>query len=146
MAEDGATMRFELVAFLAGLGLVVGALWLQHRFGGERAEISPNGFVEMTLPNGWSAHGVTFWAPVSCSKEQLRRAEQIRDHLVSHGVPFTFERSLAYSGSEPPPDFPQIEALFKREPPIVFVHGRARSNPTPEEVEAEYRGVRADRL
>lgn len=135
------------------LFIVIGALgfalhwWENHGASPSQAdEASPNGFVSVAMPDGVPDNTVAIMAPLNCPSDAAQRADALASHLTQLGIPNT--RSSSYSSSITEPTAEQRAAIERAvsvlngEIPAVFVNGMGKSNPTAEEVAAEYERTR----
>jgi len=104
---------------------------------------SPNGFVEVVMPNGTKNNMVYVLAPINCPKEAGQRADAIERELNLLGIPVerSSNGSLNSQGNsvEEQKKFKRSVAIMKGEIPGVFVNGMAKENPAISEVVAEYK-------
>lgn len=103
--------------------------------------VSRNGFV--ALPAAADMAGlpaVLVFAPQNCPREAGQRADSLVADLGRSGIPVSRSDhlSLSLDGGNPAA-VERLSAVMNGEIPIVFVNGRAKANPTPMEVVAEYR-------
>lgn len=105
-------------------------------------ETSPSGFVSVAMPDGVPQDSVAIIAPVNCPSDAAQRADALANRLTQLGIPNT--RTSSYSSSIAAPTAEQNAAIQRSvsvlngEIPAVFVNGMGKSNPTAEEVAAEY--------
>ena len=93
------------------------------------------------MPDGAARDSVLILAPLNCPREGARRADALTQRLHELGIPAV--RSNHYSIARVTPDnAPNVnraaEVLKSNVIPVVFVNGRAKANPTSDEVVAEY--------
>ena len=106
-------------------------------------------FVQVPQVVGQSTSTVLVLAALNCSKEVAQRADQLAADLSQSGIPVARINQVQYSfgyrnkedleRKESVEERDRVDALMRGTLPIVFVHGRAKNNPTLEEVIAEYR-------
>jgi hypothetical protein len=134
-----------LYALLAA-GAVAGAAhhqWADHHLSRATAAMADgNGFIPAEMPDGAARDSVLVLAPVNCPHEGARRADALAERLHELGIPVV--RTNNYSIARVTPDNAPsvnraIEVLKTNVVPVVFVYGRAKANPTSDEVVAEYR-------
>lgn len=139
---------------LAVVGVAIGGLVLWDAFkpeGGlkavmESAASQASGaqggagdFASIPLPDGMSAQGVVIFAPPNCPSEAAQRARRLMAQLSAERIPYR-ETSLAeFSSLTSQDEASRVMAVMNGPIPIVFVNGRAKANPPPEAVVAEYR-------
>lgn len=134
---------------LAAVGLVVGGLVAWDAFkpeGGLKAvadsvggRTEPSAFAELPLPDGVSAQGVVIFTPQNCPSEAAERARQLMRRLSADGVRYRETSSAQFSSLKSQEEANRVMAVMNGPIPVVYVNGRAKANPTPEEVLAEYR-------
>ena len=107
------------------------------------ADISENGFVALPLPSGVSDADLVIFAPANCPKAAGRRADLLEEELDRLGIRHKRSQRADFAGLEPG-DVPLVQSVMNGELPIVFVSGRAKANPSPDEVAAEYAAGHAD--
>ncbi|RYF17177.1 MAG: hypothetical protein EOO30_08425 [Comamonadaceae bacterium] len=141
----------RLLIFLGLIGFII------HWWGGRQAapaatagmsaeESSPGGFIPAAMPDGAPPNTVVILAPLHCSSEEAQRAESLAGELERLRIPVL--RSSQYSATSDGSDSTR-QANVKRavtvlngEVPAVFVNGRAKANPSADEVIAEYQRAR----
>ncbi|MEO8005446.1 MAG: hypothetical protein ABI771_11110 [Betaproteobacteria bacterium] len=130
---------FKIVVVL-GLIAVAYHFWDKHQEKRElAANTNSNGFVSMPAPTNLDTDTVIILAAENCPKEDARRADQLAEDLGRRKVPYTRAHSANLSIPEPTPALlKRIDKVMNGPLPVVFVRGRAKSNPTLDEVLAEY--------
>lgn len=135
----------NIVKLLIVVGLVgYGAhAWKTHSNKAALAAMrSESGFLPVAMPDGARKNAVVILAPQNCPKEGARRADDLAEQLGRRGIAVV--RSDSYNTSVTDPTAEQrasVEravAVLKGEVPAVFVNGMGKSNPTVDEVAAEY--------
>ena len=107
-----------------------------------QAQSSANGFVATAMPEGASADTVLVLAPVNCPSQAARRADALARKLTEMRIPNRRSDSFRLHVNNPTPE--QRDAMqsatnvLRGEIPAVFINGMGKSNPTAEEVAAEY--------
>jgi hypothetical protein len=96
-------------------------------------------FVELPLPDGVSARGVVIFAPQDCPSEAAQRARQLASTLSAQNIPYRETSSADFSALSSQEEAERVMAVMEGPIPIVYVNGRAKANPTVEQVVAEYR-------
>jgi hypothetical protein len=129
------------------LALVAAAVWWKHRDDvpslAQGIAPSPSGFVSVVASDGAPDRTVVIFAPIGCPREAAQRADAMASQLQAQGIPH--RRSDHFSVNIPNPSAEQQEALRRTsavlsgEIPAIFIGSSAKSNPTAEEVVAEYR-------
>jgi hypothetical protein len=143
----GIGMRvLKLLAIIGATGFAV-HLWQGHthrpvNFGIAAAEPSPNGFVATAMPEGAQANTVLILAPVNCPSKAAQRADALSRKLTEMSIPNKRGNSFSLKINNPTRE---QQAGMKRagnvlggEIPAVFINGMGKSNPSAEEVAAEY--------
>lgn len=137
VAAAGAFVLWDAFKPEGGLVALAGAVTaLPH--GG--AAPSAHGFVDIPMPDGLPARGVVVFAPANCPEDAGRRADAIVRHLESAGVPYRRSNSANYASLASADEAKRVMAVMNGPIPVVYVNGRARANPSPQDVLAEYRG------
>jgi hypothetical protein len=131
----------KLLAVVAAVALAI-HWWSGRAERVDGAAKSPNGFVSVIMPEGARRNTVIIFAPLNCPSDAAQRAAHLADELTSRGIPNV--RSDSYDATVTNPTADQ-EANIKRTNdvvnagvPAVFINGRAKANPTLDEVIAEY--------
>ncbi|CAK7050927.1 hypothetical protein CUZ56_01776 [Saezia sanguinis] len=102
---------------------------------------SDNGFVELSTKV--VGEGIVIMAPMNCTSQQARAADDLAAALRAEGIAFRRTNSLSLSLEATEENrrlLLRLDQVMDQPPPMVFVHGRAKSNPSFEEVVAEFRG------
>lgn len=143
---------------LTVVGVVIGGLVLWDAFkpeGGMKAVVENIGaktsrgaggageFVAIPLPDGVSALGVVIFAPENCPSEAAQRARQLAGHLSAQRIPYQETSNADFSTLSSQDEANRVMSVMNGPVPVVYVNGRAKANPTPEEVVAEYRRGRS---
>lgn len=148
-------MERALSAFRVGVGLIglalVAALVVHVRTSPRSGKaldvrsaeaegvLREGGFISIPVPDEMSSSGVVIFAPRDCPSEAAHRAERLASFLKERGIGFTRLQSASYNSLTSKEEAQRVMAVMNGDIPIVYVNGRAKANPTPEEVEAEYR-------
>lgn len=103
---------------------------------------SENGFVALPQPSGTSARQVLIFAPQNCSSAEARRADEIAAQLARHNIPYARLDNANFDSIQDEADFKRLDAVMRGSVPIVFIGGRGKANPAPQDVVAEYRAMR----
>ena len=103
------------------------------------AATSEGGFVSIPMPDGMSPHGVVVFAPENCPSDAAQRAYALVSDLGSRGVPVSRSDSASFGDLPDAATAERVRAVMSGEVPIVFVNGKAKPNPSLEEVVTEYR-------
>ncbi|MEL1265753.1 hypothetical protein [Pseudoxanthomonas putridarboris] len=100
---------------------------------------SRHGFVDIPLPDGQSGYHVVIFAPPNCPSEAARRADLLAQYLDREGIPYARASSADFSTLRSQEEANRVMAVMNGSIPVVFVRHRARANPSPDDVVAEYR-------
>ncbi len=120
--------------------------WRQHRQehpSGSSSELSRSsgGFVSLPAVRDQSPSAVLVVAAEDCPHEDAQRADRLAEDLSRSGLPVVRTHAIAFEiPNGGPADLDRINQVMTGELPVVFVRGRAKANPTLEEVLAEFRG------
>src|SRR5690349_977606 len=93
-------------------------------------------FVALPPADGHEAGAVVVIAPIGCTREEARRAEQLAADLGRNGVRVQRTNRISFTGFDPA-EAGRIESVLNGGVPIVFVNGKGKANPTFNEVMAE---------
>ncbi|SOD51613.1 glutaredoxin [Pseudoxanthomonas wuyuanensis] len=135
----------------AALGVVVAAtaLWKSYVSTGELNEMGSRliekvkgsdstGFASIPTPDGVSSRGIVIFAPRNCPSDAARRTEVLVQHLSSKGIRYSRTDSANYDNLASAEEASRVMSVMNGPIPVVYVNGKAKANPTPEEVEAEH--------
>jgi hypothetical protein len=101
------------------------------------------GFVPLPAFAGSSGRAVVIFAPENCPEDAGRRADALADSLGRSGVPVSRLSHVSFTMTDADPSSVQrINAAMTGTIPIVVVRGRAKANPSLDEVLAEYSAAR----
>lgn len=109
------------------------------RIGSGKADAS-HGFVQIPAPDGQPGRGIVIFAPRNCPSDAAQRAEALARHLSAQGVPYVRSENAEFGSLSSQDEVTKVLSVMNGPVPVVFVNGKAKANPTPEEVVAEYRG------
>ena len=88
-----------------------------------------------------ATEGASLFRPTSCPHEDAQRADSLAEDLSRKGIPVIRTHTINFNLAAPDNSVAErINSVMKGSLPIVFVRGRAKPNPTLEEVVAEYQG------
>jgi hypothetical protein len=99
-----------------------------------------HGFVEIPAPDGQASRGIVIFAPSNCPSDAAQRAESLARHLSARGIPYVRSENAEFDNLASQDEVSKVMGVMNGSVPVVFVNGKAKANPTPEEVVAEYRG------
>jgi hypothetical protein len=101
------------------------------------------GFVPLPAFAGSSGRAIVIFAPENCPEDAGRRADALADSLSRSGVPVSRLSHVSFTTTDADPTTVQrINAVMTGTIPIVVVRGRAKANPSLDEVMAEYSAAR----
>ncbi|HEY0332309.1 MAG TPA: hypothetical protein VGC74_01150 [Stenotrophomonas sp.] len=140
-------MKLKSVCALMGLAVTVVVAWnlldgrtsstgVSTRAGND---IMANDFTPIPMPDGMSDQGIIIFAPQNCPSDAAQRAEVMAQYLSGKGIAFTRSTSAEYGDLASREEVDQVMAVMNGPIPVVYVNGKAKANPKPEEVEAQYR-------
>ena len=133
--------KLMLVLVLLAVG------WQQYKKSGRAAPHdaaageagASRGFVPLPSFAGSSTRAVVIFAPENCPEEAGKRADALADQLGRSGVPVSRLDHVSFTMTDADPATVQrINAVMTGTIPIVVVRGRAKANPSVDEVLAEY--------
>ncbi|MDD4928497.1 MAG: hypothetical protein PHP85_04390 [Gallionella sp.] len=102
--------------------------------------ISSNGFVALPPLDNMASVAVIIFAPENCPSDGAQRANALAGELSRQGIPHTRSSSANFTFSgQNQAELDNVNAVMTGTIPIVFVHGRAKANPSIGEVVDEYR-------
>jgi hypothetical protein len=135
------------IAFLAAAAVLL-RYWALHRR--EAAAVAAsvrgdaNGFAPLPPVFEPPPERLLILAPPNCPREAGRRADELASLLQNDGIPYTRSGNINIIPSRQPTsaEMDQLNRTMLGELPIVFIGGRARNNPTTDELLAEYRQTR----
>ncbi len=104
---------------------------------GDRVSSSST-FAAIPLPDGVPARGVVVFTLENCPSEAAQRARRLMGRLSDHNVPYRQTSHAEFSNLTSQEQADRVTEVMNGPIPIVYVNGRAKANPTPEEVIAEY--------
>jgi hypothetical protein len=118
--------------------------WKTHNEGatpaGADASItSENGFVALPPMEGGNTDAVMVVAAENCPHEDAQRADGLAQALSEQGIPVVRTHNVSFNQIGSSEEAGRITSIMNGRLPVVFVRGRAKSNPALEEVIAEYK-------
>jgi len=134
----------KLLLVLAAAGFAY-QYWTKHHQASEATASassteSRNGFVDLPPVTGANPARVLVIAAEDCPEAAAQRADRLAEQLSQSGIPVT--RAHEVSFNIPNASIAQrINTVMNGEPPIVFVGGKAKSNPSLDEVTAEFKAA-----
>lgn len=135
------SIKWVLFAVLIGVGVHV---WHHHQRAVVERELASvadsNGFIPIVTAPGSARNVAIVLAALNCPSAQAQRADALAAELTRLGL--ANQRANNYSASissrDQMPLLNHTNAVLGGEIPIVIINGRAKANPTAEEVRAEY--------
>lgn len=108
------------------------------------AAVSESGFVSLPHADGQDSRTVFVVAARGCPHEDAQRADRLTEDLSRRGIPVERVDHVDFRFASPPDSLTmgRINKVMKGPLPIVFVAGRAKSNPSLDEVVIEFEGSR----
>lgn len=106
--------------------------------------VSANGFAALPPVDGQDSATVFVVAAQNCPHEEAKRADRLAEDLARRGIPVERTHDVRFHFSSPPESavMERMSGIMNGPLPVVFVHGRAKSNPSLEEVVAEFKEER----
>lgn len=130
--------RFILVVAILGGGW---KWWHHHSEVAAVATVtSDRGFVDMPPPSGLSDSDVVIFAPKNCPSDGAQRAESLASDLAAKGIVVARADEANFDDLPDAATAERVGQIMSGPIPIVFVHGRAKANPSLDDVLAEYHG------
>ncbi len=120
--------------------------WSKHDRDREMAAAAAEsryGFIPLPPVTGANPAAVLVIAAENCPEAAAQRADRLAAELTRSGVPVSRLHTVRFeipNGDSAIMD--RLNSVMNSELPIVFVRGKAKSNPTLEEVTAEYKATR----
>jgi len=98
-------------------------------------------FVPMPPVDGQRPGTVFVIAAENCPHEDAQRADRLAESLSSQGIPVQRAHSanFRFNGQPDQDTVDRISAVMEGPLPVVFVNGRAKANPSLDEVASEFR-------
>jgi hypothetical protein len=130
---------------IAALLAAAPQLWKMHERSVVERRLLPmedtNGFVPVQTPAGTAPNAVLILAALNCPSAAAKRADTMAKQLSDMHIPNNRANSysLAITSREQVPLLQQTSMVLSGEIPVVIVNGRAKANPTVDEVTSEYR-------
>ena len=100
----------------------------------------PTGFVAVPPPDGAPANMVMVVAAENCPHEDAQRADRLTAELKGRGIPVQRSHQVSFTINSPDAAVPErISSVMNGQLPIVFINGRAKPNPSLDDVIAEFK-------
>ena len=136
-------MNLLKLVLIVAVGAGAYNYWRQHQAPSTQtgARSSENGFVPLPPVRGQSPSAVLVIAAEDCPHDDAQRADRLVDDLSRNGIPVVRIHNLTFDVQDGGnADLDRINAVMGGTLPVVFVRGRAKANPSLDQVLAEYRG------
>jgi hypothetical protein len=135
--------RVRLMRVLAIAAVVVAAFLVEGcKSRVAEPEKSVNGFIDVVMPGNAKEDTVIIFAPANCPREAGQRARELNERLTALDIPNVMSANYSLRFTD---DSDAFKAKLKRtagvmqgDLPAVLINGMGKSNPTAEEVAAEY--------
>jgi hypothetical protein len=138
-----------MLRFLVVVGCLIFAFqyWKTHKVSTTRhhtsvAQASPSGFQPVLMPDGAKDNVVLIFAALNCPHEEAQRADALAENLTRRGIPnrrtSSYSLKLGEKTDELQDAVKRTMEVMNGTIPAVFINGMAKSNPTLDEVVAEY--------
>lgn len=153
-AIEGSAMKLLTVCALMGLGIAGVAAWqlLGDRMpalaalagnAGDALAMGGTGarggeFAAVPMPDGMPTRGVIIFAPANCPSDAARRADDLAQYLSERRISYVRASAAEFSNLGSREEAERAMSVMNGPIPVVYVNGKARANPRPEDVEAEY--------
>lgn len=130
-------------ARLAIAALVVAAILLDGcKSRVAEAEKSVNGFIDVVMPSNAKEDTVIIFAPANCPREAGQRARELNERLSQLDIPNVMSASYSLRFTDNSDEFKaklkRTASIMEGDLPAVLINGMGKSNPTAEQVAAEY--------
>jgi len=99
---------------------------------------SEKSFVSVPTPDEVEPDKVVVSGLLDCPQSGPNTRNVINKLTEAH-IPYKHITSFGFSNTDDWAGLQRLNEIIKRGAPVVFVHGKAKANPTPDEVIAEYR-------
>lgn len=139
-------MKLLKILLIVGVAAFGYKSWSQYQLSRERAalaQLSPGGFLPVGTPGQAAPGEVYILAPLNCPSSEAQRAEALAARLKELGIPTRRGSSFTLQASSPSEEerarLERVAHILRGPAPAVFVNGMGKSDPTLEEVLAEYR-------
>ncbi len=104
------------------------------------AEVTTNGFVLLPPAQGQNATTVYVVAAEECPHEDSQRADLLAKDLAQKGIPVERIHNVSFIVNNPQDNsaMQRVAPIMEGTLPVVFINGHAKSNPSLNEVVAEF--------
>jgi hypothetical protein len=137
-------VRALIVLCIAGSSF---AYWKHHHASPRSAETqsvdSQGGFVSLPPADGQRPQTVFVVAAENCPHEAAQRADRLAKDLSAKGIPVERTHQVHFHFTSKPDSatMDRMNKIMTGPLPAVFINGRAKSNPSLEEVASEFSGA-----
>jgi hypothetical protein len=100
-----------------------------------------NGFVDIPIPDGQEPAIVYVVAAENCPHEEAQRADRLAEDLSRGNISVQRMHHVGFTSIKDASEAQRVSAVMNGELPIVFVNGRAKANPSIEDVIAEFKSA-----
>jgi hypothetical protein len=136
----------KMLSALFIVGAAVGGYHLvsQHHAAGVRRQVladsDVNGFLEVPMPANQQSDTIYVVAAQNCPHEAAQRADQLAQKLGAKGLPVNRTSQVSFNprGIDAA-TLERLKVVMESPLPLVFVRGRAASNPDADQVVSEFR-------
>jgi len=110
----------------------------------EAATPSLNGFVPLPMPESINPREVYIFAPLNCSSDEARRADEMAEELSRRNIPHVRSShvNFTFAGIPDAALLDRVNAVMGGTVPIVFINGKGKASPGLHEVVAEYAAMK----
>jgi hypothetical protein len=128
----------KIILFLVALGY--GAQYVKdHYIDGVAETTGPGGFVPVPTAQGLSADAVTIVTPPTAAGDATARGDAIAKALSEKGIPVRRAQQVNFAGTGGDSvASARAMLIMGGEQPVVLVRGKAKANPTLQEVLVEF--------
>jgi hypothetical protein len=130
-----------LLLILAAVGGVYHYKYAHYSYGNasDSSAGEHHGFVKLPAVIGFNESTVMVIAAENCPYADAQRADSLAEVLQERGIPVSRAHEVNFNPANFDPVVAQrIPSVMEGALPIVFIHGRAKGNPTLDDVVAEY--------
>jgi len=127
--------RWILAAVVLGIGWQI---W--HRYQAAEQPVvakSAIGFVKLPLPEGMDADSIVVFSPEDCPSDAARRADALVSSLASKRISVVRAHHATFDIRDQE-TADRVHSVMEGPIPVVFVRGKAKANPSVEEVLVEF--------
>jgi dienelactone hydrolase len=112
----------------------------EHRAARElQASSDVYGFLDVPSPSNQNPDTIYVVAAENCPHAAAQAADRLAKQLGAQGMPVVRTSNVSFNSQMDPKTFKRLKRVMEGPLPLVFIHGRAASNPETDQVMAEYR-------